>query len=119
MLNWNGVPTQVITEGRWVEEGFSNYGKREVVIIIPGNPGLAEFYKGFIKTVKSKLPTEVPVWIISHAGHVQPPNNLAITMPSNSNWTEHYSLMTQVQHKVFFFIYYILFCKKFLKIIIN
>ncbi|KAG9435684.1 lipid droplet-associated hydrolase [Apis mellifera carnica] len=102
MLNWNGVPTQVITEGRWVEEGFSNYGKREVVIIIPGNPGLAEFYKGFIKTVKSKLPTEVPVWIISHAGHVQPPNNLAITMPSNSNWTEHYSLMTQVQHKIDF-----------------
>lgn len=99
MLKWNGVPTQVITEGRWVEEGLSQFGKRDVVILIPGNPGIPEFYKGFIKTIKSRLPSEVPIWVVGHAGHVQPPSNLAITMPSNLTWNENYSLMAQLQHK--------------------
>ncbi|XP_050585303.1 lipid droplet-associated hydrolase [Bombus affinis] len=99
MLRINGIPTQVITEGRWVEEGLAEYGKKDIVLVITGNPGVAEFYEGFIKTIKSRLPTEVPVWVVGNAGHVQPPNNLAITMPSNSTWNEHYSLMAQLEHK--------------------
>ncbi|XP_015436696.1 PREDICTED: lipid droplet-associated hydrolase [Dufourea novaeangliae] len=99
MLKWNNVPTQVITEGRWVEEGLLGYGKKDVVVVIPGNPGIPEFYEGFIKSLKTKLPTETPVWVIGHAGHVQPPNNLTITMPSDSTWTEHYSLIAQLEHK--------------------
>lgn len=101
MLNVNGVPTQIITEGRWVEEGLAEYGKKDIVVVISGNPGIAAFYEGFIKTLKSRLPSEIPVWVIGHAGHVQPPNNLAITMPNDSTWHEHYSLTAQVQHKVF------------------
>ncbi|XP_053989792.1 lipid droplet-associated hydrolase [Hylaeus volcanicus] len=99
MLKWNSVPTYVITEGCWVEEGLSMCGKKDVVIIIPGNPGIPEFYEGFIKSLKTRLPTETPVWVVGHAGHVQPPNNLLMTMPSDSNWNEHYSLMAQLEHK--------------------
>ncbi|XP_076170526.1 lipid droplet associated hydrolase sturkopf isoform X1 [Ptiloglossa arizonensis] len=99
MLNWNGVPTQVITEGRWVEEGLSQCGNKDVVVIIPGNPGVPQFYEGFIKTLKTKLPSETPVWVIGHAGHVQPPNNLLSTMPNDSTWYQHYSLMAQLEHK--------------------
>lgn len=100
MLNWNGVPTQVITEGRWVEEGLSQCGNKDIVVIIPGNPGVPQFYEGFIKTLKTKLPSETPVWVIGHAGHVQPPNNLLSTMPNDSTWYQHYSLMAQLEHKV-------------------
>ena len=99
MLKWSGVPTQVITEGRWVEEGLSQYGKKDLVVVIPGNPGIPQFYDGFIKTMKSRLPTETPVWVVGHAGHVQPPNNLSLTMPNDSTWNENYGLMAQVQHK--------------------
>ena len=99
MLKWSGVPTQVITEGRWVEEGLSQYGKKDLVVVIPGNPGIPEFYDGFIRTMKSRLPTETPIWTVGHAGHVQPPNNLSLTMPNDSTWNEHYSLTAQVQHK--------------------
>ncbi|XP_076764045.1 lipid droplet associated hydrolase sturkopf [Xylocopa sonorina] len=107
MLKWNNVPTQVITEGRWVEEGLSQYGKRDVVVLIPGNPGVAEFYEGFIRTIKSRLPSETPIWVVGHAGHVQPPSNLAITMPSDSTWSENYSLTAQLQHKKDFIKQYI------------
>ncbi|XP_017879502.1 lipid droplet-associated hydrolase [Ceratina calcarata] len=102
MLKWNGVPTQVVTAGRWIEEGLSPTGKRDVVIVVTGNPGIAEFYEEFTKSLKSRLPSEVPVWVIGHTGHVQPPSNLAITMPSVSNWEENYSLTAQVKHKVDF-----------------
>ncbi|XP_017763157.1 PREDICTED: lipid droplet-associated hydrolase [Eufriesea mexicana] len=102
MLKWNDVPTQVVTEGRWVEEGLAEFGRKDVIIVITGNPGIAEFYGGFIKMLKLRLPSEVPIWVIGHAGHIQPPNNLAITMPSNSTWNEHYSLMAQIQHKIDF-----------------
>lgn len=103
MLKWNDVPTQVITEGRWVEEGLAEFGRKDLVIVITGNPGIAEFYEGFIRMLKLRLLSEVPIWVIGHAGHIQPPKNLAITMPSNSTWHEHYSLMAQLQHKVFFY----------------
>lgn len=112
MLQINGIPTQVITEGRWVEEGLAEYGKKDIVLVITGNPGIAEFYEGFIKTIKSRLPSEVPVWVVGNAGHVQPPNNLAITMPNNSTWNEHYSLMAQLEHKVFLFIKFYCFAEE-------
>ncbi|XP_012153688.1 lipid droplet associated hydrolase sturkopf [Megachile rotundata] len=99
MLRWNSVPTQVITEGRWVEEGISQIGKKDVVVVIPGNPGIPEFYEGFIRNLKLRLPTEVPVWVVGHAGHVHPPDNLSVTMPSTSAWHTHYGLMAQIEHK--------------------
>lgn len=102
MLKWNGAPTQVATVGRWVEEGLSNTGKRDVVMVITGNPGIPEFYREFIETLKTRLPSEVPVWVVGHAGHVQPPENLAVTMPGVEEWNENYSLDAQVRQKVEF-----------------
>ncbi|XP_076246081.1 lipid droplet associated hydrolase sturkopf isoform X2 [Calliopsis andreniformis] len=102
MLKWNSVPTQVITQGRWVEEGLSEYGKKDVVVVIPGNPGIPDFYEGFISTLKSRLPSEIPIWVVGHAGHVQPPSNLSVTMPKDSTWNVNYSLTAQLQHKIEF-----------------
>lgn len=102
MLTWNGVPTQVVAAGRWVEEGLSTDGKRDVVIVITGNPGVAEFYEEFASGLKARLPSEVPVWVVGHGGHVQPPGNLAVTMPSVASWNEYYSLAAQVKHKIDF-----------------
>ncbi|KAF7995938.1 hypothetical protein HCN44_007045 [Aphidius gifuensis] len=101
MLCCNGVQTQIITEGRWVEEGLASSGKKDLVLVIPGNPGVPGFYKKFIKYVKLQLPTEVPVWVVGHAGHVQPPKHLAFSS-SESSHNNLFNLNGQLRHKIEF-----------------
>lgn len=100
MINCNQVQTQVITEGRWIEEDPLPHSSKHVVLVIPGNPGVPRFYEGFIKALNSRLTLDTPVWVIGHAGHVQPPDNLEIAMPDDEKWAECYSLQAQIQHKV-------------------
>lgn len=56
-----GVPTKIITLGNSLEETFD---KKEIVLCIPGNPGLADFYLTFLTTIYKILQGNVPVWII-------------------------------------------------------
>ncbi|KAL6425525.1 hypothetical protein ACFW04_009585 [Cataglyphis niger] len=107
MINCNQVQTQVITEGRWIEEDSLPQSSKHIVLVIPGNPGVPQFYEEFIKTLYSRLTLDTPVWIIGHAGHVQPPDNLEIAMPGDEKWAECYSLNAQIQHKVEFIKKYI------------
>ncbi|XP_014473090.1 PREDICTED: lipid droplet-associated hydrolase [Dinoponera quadriceps] len=102
MVNCNQVQTEVITEGRWIEEEPLPHSTKQVVLVITGNPGLPGFYESFIKAINSKLSFDTPVWVVGHAGHVQPPENLDIAMPSNKKWRDHYGLTAQVQHKAEF-----------------
>lgn len=101
MVQCNNVPTEVITHGRWIEEGLDEDDKnKHVVLIFPGNPGVPLFYDEFAKVIKSKLPPETPVWIVAHAGHVQPPKNLSFTMPELTDNTQLYDMKGQLEHKV-------------------
>ncbi|XP_057332896.1 lipid droplet-associated hydrolase [Microplitis mediator] len=106
MLQCNGVQTHVITEGRWVEKGLSPTGSKDLVFVIPGNPGIPDFYAGFIKALKSRLPPETPVWTIGHAGHVQPPKRMRYLSNGDSKEPV-YSLKDQLEHKVAFIEKYI------------
>lgn len=40
-----------------------------VIVVIPGNPGLVEFYDGFVTTLFNSLQGQWPIYAISHAGH--------------------------------------------------
>lgn len=102
MISCNNVQTQVISQGQWIEESFPQSCKKNVVIIIPGNPGIPQFYEDFMKSLSSKLPSETPVWSVGHAGHVQPPKGLEIAMPANEEWNKYYGLTAQVEHKIQF-----------------
>ena len=43
---------------------------RKVVLVIPGNPGLSEFYDSFVSQIRTNMHTEdLPVWCLGHAGH--------------------------------------------------
>lgn len=57
----NSIPTHVMTWGKWVEESF-NPDEKEVVILIPGNPGLLGFYTHFLGILYEKL--NIPIWSI-------------------------------------------------------
>lgn len=103
LINCNQVQTEVISEGRWIEEDPLPHSSKKIILVITGNPGVPRFYEGFIKALHSRLThSDTPVWVIGHAGHVQPPENLDIAMPGNEKWAECYSLTAQVQHKVEF-----------------
>lgn len=95
----NNVQTQVIIEGQWVEESFQD-DKKNVVIVIPGNPGVPQFYEGFIKSLSNRLPFGTPICVIGHAGHVEPSKDLKINVPSDKEWHKYYGLSAQVEHKV-------------------
>ncbi|XP_012269589.2 lipid droplet-associated hydrolase [Athalia rosae] len=101
-LELNGVPTHVTSEGRWVEAGLAADGRKDVVVVIPGNPGLPSFYNGFIKALHSKLPMETPVWVVGHSGHVEPSKNSLRTLPKYEHNRHLYNLEGQLKHKTDF-----------------
>lgn len=100
IVTCNQVQTEVVSEGRWIEENPLPHSSKHIVLVLPGNPGVPRFYGDFIKALSLRLTSDIPVWLVGHAGHVQPPENLDIAMPSDEKWTECYSLAAQIQHKV-------------------
>ncbi|XP_066583181.1 lipid droplet-associated hydrolase [Prorops nasuta] len=106
MIQCNGVQTQVIAEGRWIEETAPE-GSKDIVLVIPGNPGVPEFYEGFLKAIRSRISEDIPIWIVGHAGHVQPPGELLLAMPRDSEGKHYYDMTGQLQHKTEFIKKYI------------
>jgi len=62
VVSVNGLPTVV---SKILPQ---NNIQKHVVVLIPGNPGLVEFYDMFITTLFDNLRGQVPVYAISHAG---------------------------------------------------
>lgn len=59
------IPTRFLTCGKWVED-LEN--EQNLVFIIPGNPGVAEFYIQFVNELHENL--KMPVWAVCHAGEL-------------------------------------------------
>lgn len=61
----NGLPTVVskILPERSIH--------KHVIVVIPGNPGLVEFYDDFISTLFNSLHGQWPVYAIAHAGRLK------------------------------------------------
>ncbi|XP_031640869.1 lipid droplet-associated hydrolase [Contarinia nasturtii] len=92
-----GVPTKVITWGKSLGETFD---KKEMILFIPGNPGICGFYVTFLTTLFKLLQGNVPIWAIGHLGHDEPENTELI--PRLRNNKHLYDLNGQVDHKVQF-----------------
>ncbi|XP_031211350.1 lipid droplet-associated hydrolase isoform X2 [Mastomys coucha] len=103
-----GVETQIIKCGPWTnlfdEQGVSK--PKQLIFIIPGNPGLSPFYVPFAKALYSLMKSRFPVWIISHAGFsVTPKNKKILTAPQESSAQkieDIYGLNGQIEHKIAF-----------------
>ncbi|XP_033149693.1 lipid droplet-associated hydrolase-like isoform X1 [Drosophila busckii] len=101
----NSIPTHIITWGKCIEESLDNV--QEVVICIPGNPGLPGFYTEFGGTLQQQLGLtgrDLPVWVIGHAGHYDPPE---AEVPQLTGNEELFNLNGQVTHKIEFIKKYI------------
>ncbi|XP_026811778.1 lipid droplet-associated hydrolase [Rhopalosiphum maidis] len=95
----NGVATRVLCWGQPIDEDNKHELKR-VVLCVCGNPGIAEFYEKFLQEVYRTL--NVPVWVLSHAGHEVPPSNLGLIIPDPKKYPDLYTLKGQVEHKLRF-----------------
>ncbi|XP_046406483.1 lipid droplet-associated hydrolase [Ischnura elegans] len=83
------VQTRVLSFGDVMTED-------EVVLVIPGNPGITDFYVDFMEKLHSKL--GMPVLVVSHAGHDIIPR-LMDKPPQLKGNHELYDVAGQVKHK--------------------
>ncbi|XP_017063513.1 lipid droplet-associated hydrolase [Drosophila eugracilis] len=97
-ININSIPTHIFTWGRWIEETIT---EKEIVICITGNPGLPGFYTEFAGTLQKEL-GDLPVWVIGHAGHDDPPEASIREVPQLSGNEELFNLDGQIRHKIAF-----------------
>ncbi|PSN38475.1 Lipid droplet-associated hydrolase [Blattella germanica] len=93
----NGVPTNVVTWGGWLEDEAIK-SQKEVVLFFPGQPGILGFYETFLAKLHCQL--GLPVWAVSYAGQAMPPSESDLP-PLAGN--EHlYDLQGQIDHKIDF-----------------
>lgn len=97
-----GIPTRILTMGKWIEEPFDTSKEKEIVLIITGNPGLPGFYTSFITTLYQQLGRQLPVWIIGHAGHEEPDGKRRSQVPRLQGNEDKYDLAGQLAHKIDF-----------------
>ncbi|CAH0563452.1 unnamed protein product [Brassicogethes aeneus] len=98
-VNINGIRTKITTFGPWIEESIKP--NENIVVVIPGNPGINSFYDVFSRKIHEKL--GYPVWVVGHAGHNIPEQSID-PLPTESDV---YGLKGQVQHKLDFLKKYI------------
>lgn len=96
----NDVPTHIMTWGKWIEESFTN--EKEVIICITGNPGLPGYYTKFLSTLHNNLNQSIPIWLIGHAGHDEPPKSSIRKVPPLSGNESKFNLDGQIKHKIEF-----------------
>ena len=66
--NWSvvgNVPTRILTWGADLEELKTNKHS-ELIFLITGNPGIADFYIDFLTKLYEQI--RIPIWVTSHAG---------------------------------------------------
>lgn len=102
-VNVCGMPTKVITWGKTVHDKFDKNEHKDIVICIPGNPGLTKVYSEFLQTVHEQV--GYPVWIIGHAGH-ELPNDVKSEIPPLEANEKIYGLQGQILYKVFLQLYH-------------
>ena len=94
---WNtfsGVPLHHMKATPLQDKIFENCKIPLVFVIIPGNPGCIQFYEKFADVLSSS--TNVPVWGVSHTGHVQADKNLNFNHPNVLDC----GLDRQIEHKI-------------------
>lgn len=116
-VNISDIPTHIMTWGKWIEESLGD--TKEIVICITGNPGKIEFhlqrpdllippplsglpgfYTKFLNQLHTQLEHQIPVWLIGHQGHDDPPATSIRKVPKLRGNEQHFNLDGQIKHKV-------------------
>lgn len=102
-----GLPTKVLTWGKGLTEPFRS-DETELVILVPGNPGLVEFYEEFLESIWEDFDRNIPVWTVGYGGLNEVPGQGRSKIPDPSTDEEkNYDLLGQVEHKAEFITRYV------------
>jgi len=101
--NINGIPTPILTYGRGTDDELEDVNY--LILLIPGNPGIIDFYSDFMSDMYDRLvqsfPDQmIPIWGICHAGHQC--NHHKNRLPDHTENPFLYDLDGQVEHKIKF-----------------
>lgn len=80
-----------MTWGGWIEDDLDS---DSVLVCVPGNPGITDFYFYFLENLHSLI--GIPIWVINHAGTEPAPPNFS--QPSLDEHPELFNLAGQVKH---------------------
>ncbi|XP_060089452.1 lipid droplet-associated hydrolase [Heteronotia binoei] len=98
-----GAPTQVLKCGPWKNLFENGTVPRLLFLVIPGNPGLAGYYRTFIQALYCDLSQQYPVWVVSHAGHCKVPHDLEVVEDTDvKELDDVFGLCGQIEHKLNF-----------------
>lgn len=95
-VTYNKVPIRVDSWGGYLPSKILDRLQekpKELILVIPGNPGVTKFYKKFLTLVHEK--TNKPIWILSHGGH----DKLNEKLPPLKQNKHLYNLQGQVEQK--------------------
>ncbi|XP_043918558.1 lipid droplet-associated hydrolase [Protopterus annectens] len=104
-ISCGGAATEILKFGPKQIHGLdkSDNISRVLFLVIPGNPGIVNFYRTFMHKLYKALNQLYPVWAVSHAGHCVPPPSIEITKESEQEALEDvYGLNGQIAHKIVF-----------------
>lgn len=93
-----GNPINIIKCGNWK----LSEKEKALFLIIPGNPGSMGFYETFAEALYSE--SGIPVWGISHTGHVTIPNDVQECDKKSMHHpaVQDCGLAPQIRHKILF-----------------
>ncbi|XP_074656482.1 lipid droplet-associated hydrolase-like [Tubulanus polymorphus] len=92
-IQLSGIPTHVMKYGK-LDLNPDKY----LILVIPGNPGIIEYYEHYMEELFTQSNCQIPVWGIAHAGHVKVPKHIKYSEPD----ADVYSLDGQIAHKIEF-----------------
>ncbi|XP_026551135.1 lipid droplet-associated hydrolase isoform X2 [Pseudonaja textilis] len=99
----SGALTQILKCGPWEDLWNDKSAPRLLFLVIPGNPGLPDFYRTFIETLYYSLNQQYPVWVVSHGGHCKIPHEIKRKEEMLLNDTDDvFGLQGQAEHKLKF-----------------
>lgn len=105
-----GVPVQVMKFGEPSPNAISTHSSKDsnlMFLVIPGNPGVIEYYEKFMETLYLANGKKIPVWGISHTGHVSTKHMDGTVKISTGSSAGIFSLQDQIEHKLAFIQHFI------------
>ncbi|XP_071498066.1 lipid droplet-associated hydrolase-like [Diadema antillarum] len=98
----DGMPTRIIKVGGGFSDPKSTKSPKVLFLVIPGNPGVPDFYEIFCQTLYKASSYTTPAWVVSHAGHAEVPQSLQEKLKAVDRDDEIYDLRQQIEHKMAF-----------------
>lgn len=101
-----GMSTKVVTWGKALDEAFAPH-ENELILMVPGSPGVTDFYLEFLNCMWNNYERKIPVWTMAYGGLYDLPGEQSEVPDYYSEKEQRYDLDGQIQHKIEFIMRYV------------